>query len=228
MSCASSPSRSSFGERTIFAFQDLFVLPSDATAGRTSAADASHYGYTFASGNGSPIYSRAVNIGANLDFPVNAAIIEEIADCLGEESSETYSYAPYRPGDKDWLLFNNSNEALPIIDNNDFFEDADACVDSPPASYEPAANVEEDEEDICLDDVSSYDHTEHIDEALNDFEIRSQDGYIPAEFSQSIHQETLLQHWQYDYQRHEWVALEFHQPPYTTEPYSVPYTTEHQ
>ncbi|KAH7386361.1 hypothetical protein BKA64DRAFT_711589 [Cadophora sp. MPI-SDFR-AT-0126] len=225
MSSTSSPSRSSFGEETIFAFKDLFVLPSDATAGRTSAADASHYGYSFASGKGCPIYTRAVNIGANLDLPENPTIVEEIADCLEEEYSETYSYASYRPGDKDWLLFNNSNEALPILDNDDFFQDADACVDSPAPPYKPVANVEE-------DDVASYDHTEHIEEALNDFEIRSQDDYIPAELSQSVHQETLLQDWQYDYQRHEWVALKFHQPPYTTEsysvPYSVPYTTEHQ
>lgn len=31
MSCTSSPSRSSLGEQTIFAFRDLFVLPSDGT-----------------------------------------------------------------------------------------------------------------------------------------------------------------------------------------------------
>ena len=158
---------------------------------------------------------------------MNNAIVEGIADCLDEQSSETYSYAPYQSDDKDWLLFNNSNEALPILDNDDFFIDADACVDSPPA-YEPTAKVEEDNEDISLDDVLSYDRTEHehINEAINDFELRSQDGYIPAEFSQSIQQETLLQHWQYDYQRHEWVALKFHQPPYITEPlYSIPYTT---
>lgn len=155
---------------------------------------------------------------------MNNAIVEGIADGLDEQSSETYSYAPYQPGDKDWFLFNNSNEALPILDNNDFFNDADACVDSPPA-YEPTANVEEYNEDISLDDVLSYDRTEHINDAIDDFELRSQDGYIPAEFSQSIQQETLLQHWQYDYQRHEWVALKFHQPPYTTQPYSVPYAT---
>ena len=121
---------------------------------------------------------------------MNNAIVEGIADCLDEQSSETYSYAPYQSDDKDWLLFNNSNEALPILDNDDFFIDADACVDSPPA-YEPTAKVEEDNEDISLDDVLSYDRTEHehINEAINDFELRSQDGYIPAEFSQSIQQE---------------------------------------
>ncbi|KAK0111527.1 hypothetical protein ONS95_001881 [Cadophora gregata] len=228
MSCTSSPSRTSFGEQTIFAFQDLFVLPSDVTAGRTSAADASHYGRTFTSGNGSPFYTRALNVGANVDLPGNNGTVDETADYFDEESNETYSSATYPPTDKDLLFFNNSTQALPIIES-DFFEDADACTDSPVASYQPATKAEQaEEEDIFVDDVPSYDLTENIEEALEDIEIRSQDNYFSAEFSQSIEQETLLQVWQYDYQRHEWIALKFHQPPYTTEAYSVPYTTEHQ
>ncbi|KAL5331855.1 hypothetical protein ACEPPN_001394 [Leptodophora sp. 'Broadleaf-Isolate-01'] len=213
----------SFEEQTLLA---NFVPLSD-VSGRTSAANVSYYGNT------SAIYpSRAVDIGANLDFPVSNVIAASIAECLDEESDETYSYSPYRADDKLWQIYNNSTEALPITDS-DFFEDADACVDSPAAPLAAAATVTaEEEEDIILDDFS-YGNTEHLDfsninEVLDNFEIRSQADYVPNEFEQSLYQETLLQHWQCDYQRHESVALKFQQPPYTTEAYSVPYTTEHQ
>ncbi|KAH6715937.1 hypothetical protein BKA61DRAFT_602233 [Leptodontidium sp. MPI-SDFR-AT-0119] len=218
-------SHTSFGEQTLLA---NFVPLSDVT-GRTSAANVSYYDNT----SGSPFYpSRAMDIGANLDLPASNAIVAEIAECLAEESDETYSYSPYRAGDKDWELFNNSTEAFPIIDS-DFFEDADACVDSPAVPLAAAATITaEEEENIILDDFS-YGNTEHLDfsninEVLDNFEIRSQADYVPNEFEQSLYQETLLQHWQCDYQRHESVALKFQQPPYTTEAYSVPYTTEHQ
>ncbi|KAG4434561.1 hypothetical protein IFR05_009947 [Cadophora sp. M221] len=226
MSCTPSPS-TSFGEPTIFAFQDNLVSLSDVT-GRS--ANVSYYDNTFAYGSDYPV--RAAHIGANLDFSVSSVIIAGIAECLEEESDETYSYSPYRAGDKDWQLFNNSTEAIPIIDS-DFNEDADACVDSSAAPLAAAAAItEEGEEDIILEALF-YDNTEHLDfsdihEALDDFEMRSQADYIPIEFEESLYQETLLHHWQFDYQRHEWVALKFQQPPYTTESYNVPYTTEHQ
>ncbi len=86
-----------------------------------------------------------------------------------------------------------------------------------PADVEVETSVQDEEEDIDLDDLS-YDDTEHMDdiyESLHSFDIRSQPGYTPA-LEQSMQQESLLCHWAYDYQRHEWIATRFQQPPYTT------------
>lgn len=165
-----------------------------------------------------------------MNCPVNIAIVTGLKGGLYEENDETWSPAI----DKDWQIFNNSTEALPIIDS-DFFEDADACVRSPATSNTAPARVTG-EQEIFLEE-SSYNDTAHLDltdiyEALDDFETRSQADYVPAEYRQSMEQERMLEQWFFDYQRHEWVALKLQQPSYITVPqidsYGLPYTTERQ
>ncbi|KAH7398097.1 hypothetical protein BKA64DRAFT_673541 [Cadophora sp. MPI-SDFR-AT-0126] len=231
MSCASSPTRSSFGEETIFAFKDLFVLPRDATQGFTSATDASHCDHMFASGTGSPIYSRAVNIPTNLDLLVNNPTIVEIADWLVEEATEIYSYACYRPADSDWQLFNNSVE-IPQLGEADFLSDADACCGSPLSTEISTTSAESGSWEGYMHTGSRYDdyqdRLEDIYRALDDFKVRSLSDYIPAELSRRIHQKTILERWIQNYEHNELIAVKFQQQPsasHTTDTvqYTVPY-----
>lgn len=96
-----------------------------------------------------------------------------------------------------------------------FFEDADACV-SP--TWSTTAQLAE-EEDIVLEDVSYDDtmHFEDIKEVMEEYETRSQADYIPTPYNDMLHQESMLQYWAFEHQRHEFIAHKFEQPPYPAE-----------
>ncbi|KAL2065535.1 hypothetical protein VTL71DRAFT_3205 [Oculimacula yallundae] len=204
---------SSFAEQTIFAIEDDFVHASD-TTGRTSAPNAFSYDPTSAY---DLHQTNAANVGADLDIQVNHVRIEERADLFSELSDDTYSLTN-RDNDKDWPILFPSAEALPSFSASDFIIDADACINPRVVSELAPTNNTILAEDMLIDD-SLYDYTEHtdfadIEEVFHSFDAHSQIG---SPFEQSLHQETRLQEWQYDYQRHEWVALKFELPPYTTE-----------
>ncbi|CZS96872.1 uncharacterized protein RAG0_06036 [Rhynchosporium agropyri] len=194
---------SSFAEQTITS-QDDFVTQSNANIlsyGCTSAYD---FAQTSAASN-------VANLGSQIFNDLDGG---------QEPSDQTYSNTS-RHADIDWQFESDFTESLDINFNNrdrEFYEDCDASLHNPTVLHAAPIIFTMIAEDLDFDD-SLYDDTEQIDyldidDVCHDSDSRSHTSYIPTDCA---HQETLLRDWQWDLQRHEWVALKFEHPPYTTE-----------